>query len=65
MERDRDTYETDFGYTKEDVEEDQEGLMVARQLGYNMAYLIKAISLYKETNGLPKSVERKRTNFIK
>ena len=45
------------GFTAEDVEKDLEGLQTMRNLGRNMAFLIKAIAAQKETTGLPE-VER-------
>ena len=40
------------GFTKEDVEKDLEGLQTMRNLGRNMAFMIKAINLGKEKYGL-------------
>ncbi len=48
------------GYTREDVEKDKEGLQTMRNLGHNMAFLIKSIALGKEKFGLPK---RERGSF--
>ena len=45
------------GFTAEDVEKDLEGLQTMRNLGRNMAFLIKAIAAQKEATGLPE-VER-------
>ena len=45
------------GFKAEDVEKDLEGLQTMRNLGRNMAFLIKAIGAEKEKNGLPR-VER-------
>ena len=45
------------GFKAEDVEKDLEGLQTMRNLGHNMAFLIKAIGAEKEKSGLPK-VER-------
>ena len=45
------------GRCKEDVEKDLEGLQTMRNLGRNMAFLIKAINLGKIKYGLPK-IER-------
>lgn len=42
------------GFTPEDVEKDLEGLQTMRNLGRNMAFLIKAINDAKEKYGLPK-----------
>lgn len=54
------------GNTKEEVEQDVEGLQVMRQLGRNMAWLLKSIELGKK-NGLekPKQEKRNYTNFIR
>ncbi len=53
------------GYTKEDVEKDEEGLQTMRVLARNMAFLIKSINLGKEKYGLPeKEAHHKWTNFI-
>ncbi len=41
------------GFTAEDVEKDLEGLQTMRNLGRNMAFLIKAIAAQKEKEGLP------------
>ncbi len=45
------------GFSAADVEKDLEGLQTMRNLGRNMAFLIKAIHAAKETVGLPQ-VER-------
>ena len=51
------------GFTAADVEKDQEGLQTMRNLGRNMAFLIRAIAAEKERTGLP-AVERGRfTSF--
>ncbi len=52
------------GFTKEDVEKDFEGLQTMRNLGRNMAFMIKSISLGKDKYGLPKNEKGKFTNFI-
>ena len=41
------------GFSRGDVEKDLEGLQTMRNLGRNMAFLIKAIGAEKEKNGLP------------
>ena len=41
------------GFTAEDVEKDLEGLQTMRNLGRNMAFLIRAIAAEKEKGGLP------------
>ena len=45
------------GFSAEDVEKDLEGLQTLRNLGRNMAFLIRAIAAEKEKNSLP-AVER-------
>lgn len=51
------------GFTAEDVEKDREGLQIMRTLGKNMAFLIKAIALAKETYGLPEQEKHVSTSF--
>ena len=51
------------GYSKEDVEKDKEGLQTMRNLGRNMAFLVKSIALGKEKYGLPEKERSARTNF--
>ena len=51
------------GFTKEDVERDLEGLQTMRNLGYNMAFLIKAINNEKLKNGMPKKELKYFTRF--
>lgn len=51
------------GKIKEDVEKDLEGLQTMRNLGRNMAFLIKAIALGKEKYGLPQVELKEHTNF--
>ena len=45
------------GFSAADVEKDLEGLQTMRNLGRNMAFLIRAIAAEKEKSGLP-PVER-------
>ncbi len=52
------------GFNKEDVEKDKEGLQTMRNLGRNMAFLIKSIELGKTKYGLPKKELGTYTNFI-
>ena len=52
------------GFNKEDVLKDEEGLQTMRNLGRNMAFLIKSINLGKEKYGLPKKDKGKKTNFV-
>ena len=54
-----------FGKSKEEVEHDKEGLQTMRVLARNMVFLMKAIKLLKDKEGLPESEESIRTNFIK
>lgn len=51
------------GYTKEDVEKDEEGLQTMRTLGLNMAFMIKSIHDRKEKYGLPEYEKKIFTNF--
>lgn len=51
------------GHTASDVEKDLEGLQVMRNLGRNMAFLIKAIAGAKAQNGLPPEEKSAYTNF--
>lgn len=53
------------GHTAEDVEKDAEGLQTMRNLGKNMAFLVKAISVQKEKEGLPQQERENFTNFIR
>ena len=52
------------GFTAEDVEKDKEGLQVMRNLGRNMAFLLKAIRAQKEKEGIPKQENTDRTSFM-
>jgi len=51
------------GFTKKDVEKDKEGLQTMRNLGKNMAFLIKSINLGKEKYGIPNIEKNYFTNF--
>jgi len=51
------------GFTAEDVEKDLEGLQTMRNLGRNMAFLIKAIRDAKEKYGLPEKEREYFTSF--
>ena len=51
------------GSKAEDVEKDKEGLQTMRNLGRNMAFLMKSIQLGKEKYGLPKNEKGTFTNF--
>ena len=52
------------GNTAEEALQDAEGLQTMRNLGRNMAFLIKSIRLGKEQLGLPEQEKRVWTNFI-
>ena len=51
------------GFTAEDVEADLEGLQTMRNLGTNMAFLIKAIAAARQSQGIPKQESGTFTNF--
>ena len=51
------------GFTASDVEKNKEGLQPMRNLGRNMAFMIKAIKLGKEKYGLPKIEKGEFTSF--
>ena len=51
------------GGNAEDVKKDLEGLQTMRNIGHNMAFLIKAIKDGKEKYGLPEVERGARTNF--
>ena len=51
------------GFSAEDVEKDLEGLQTMRNLGRNMAFLIKAIAARKEKEGLPLEEREFFTSF--
>ncbi|MBQ3414198.1 MAG: flavodoxin family protein [Clostridia bacterium] len=51
------------GFTKEDVEKDLEGLQIMRNLGRNIAFMIKSISLGKKEYGIPKNERGAFTSF--
>ena len=51
------------GSKAKDVEKDLEGLRTMRNLGKNMAFLIKSIEIGKKVHGLPKLEKGKLTNF--
>ncbi|MBD5180954.1 MAG: flavodoxin family protein [Bacteroidales bacterium] len=52
------------GFTGEDVEADLEGLQTMRNLGRNMAFLIKAIRSQKEISGIPEQERSSFTSFF-
>lgn len=51
------------GFTEQDVEADLEGLQTMRNLGRNMAFMLKAIALAKKEHGLPSQERGVFTNF--
>ena len=51
------------GFTADDVEADLEGLQTMRNLGVNMAFLIKAIKAASKSGGLPEQERGVFTNF--
>ena len=52
------------GFKSEDLLKDKEGLQTMRNLGRNMAFLIKSIKLGKEKIGLPKNETGNFTSFM-
>ena len=52
------------GFTPEDVEKDLEGLQTMRNLGRNIAFMVKAFKKLKDEEGLPEPEKGARTNFI-
>ena len=52
------------GSSAEDVEKDLAGLQTMRNLGYNMAFMIKSINLGKEKYGMPNKEYGTFTNFV-
>lgn len=53
------------GSTSEEVEQDLEGLQTMRNLGRNVAFLVKAIKARKDAAGLPGQEHTNFTNFIR
>lgn len=51
------------GFVAEDVEADLEGLQTMRNLGKNIAFLLKAIELAKNEHGIPEQERGSFTNF--
>lgn len=51
------------GFTAEDVEDDAEGLQTMRNLGRNMAFLIKAIGGERDKGGIPAQERGSFTSF--
>ena len=54
-----------YGNMPKEALHDEEGIQTMRNLGKNMAFLIKAIALGKKEYGLPLKEKDARTNFIK
>lgn len=52
------------GFVAEDVEKDLEGLQTMRNLGRNMAFLIKAVTAQKKMEGIPEQEHSAITNFM-
>lgn len=53
------------GNNAEQAQQDEEALHTMRQLGHNMAFLMKAIALAKKEIGEPKHERKVFTNFIR
>lgn len=51
------------GFTATDVEDDLEGLQTMRNLGRNMAFMLKAFDMAKKESGLPAQERGVFTNF--
>ena len=51
------------GFKAEDVEKDIEGLQTMRNLGRNMAFMVKSINIGKEKFGLPQNEKGAFTSF--
>lgn len=51
------------GFTASDVEADLEGLQTMRNLGRNMAFLIKAIDMARKESGIPSQERSSFTSF--
>lgn len=51
------------GFTAEDVEDDLEGLQTMRNLGRNMAFMMRGIELAKKESGIPVQERGVWTNF--
>ena len=52
------------GFVAEDVKKDLEGLQTMRNLGKNMAFLIKAITAQKAATGIPEQERKYFTSFM-
>ena len=53
------------GSEKEDIYLDKEGVQTMKNLGRNMAFLVKSISLGKNEYGMPSFDKGEKTNFIR
>ena len=53
------------GNSPDEVLRDEEGCQIMRQLGRNMAFLVKAVVRMREAEGLPQQEDRCYTNFIR
>lgn len=53
------------GTNKDEVKLDEEGIQTMKNLGRNMAFLVKSINLGKENYGLPEKELGVRTNFVR
>ncbi|MBD5315326.1 MAG: flavodoxin family protein [Bacteroides sp.] len=51
------------GFTAADVEDDLEGLQTMRNLGRNMAFLLKAVQMAKQSEGIPEQERNYFTSF--
>lgn len=51
------------GFTAEDVEADLEGLQTMRNLGKNIAFMVKAIDAAKKNDGVPQQERSSFTSF--
>lgn len=51
------------GFTAQDVEDDLEGLQTMRNLGRNMAFLLKAIGMASKESGIPEQERSAFTSF--
>ena len=51
------------GFTVSDVEKDKEGLQTMRNLGRNMAFMVKSINLGKDKFGIPEKESGEFTSF--
>ncbi len=54
-----------FGNSVQEAKQDEEGIFVLKQLGHNMAYMLKALKLAEESGLERKKEKRVGTNFIR